>query len=135
VVVVVAIDPSPVHTALVVVDEGGAVLGAATLPIGPALLDRLLSYFETSLKISALIERPPASPGIMSVESQQTVAVYWLLRWYLEWRHIDVSSINPGSWKPAARAWKIQYPALLEDNHQWDAYQMAMVHLKKRTAR
>jgi hypothetical protein len=67
----------------------------------------------------------------MTIESQQTIAAYWILVWLIQETlpGANVISLGPGSWKPAAKGWGIEYPPSLTDQHQRDAYAMLQVHL------
>jgi hypothetical protein len=141
----IAIDPSPVHTAVVQQLTGlswyiGPDLEGITEPIIPAW-----RYVRETLKTGRLlgytpiivIERPPQTPRGMTIESQQTIAAYWMLVWMIqeEAPQAKIVSLAPGSWKPAAKGWKIEYPSTLTDQHQRDAYAMLQVHLATKGAK
>ena len=134
----VAIDPSPVHTAIVWKknprQEGSLGCAGVTKPILEAI-----DYITLSIRTlknddepaTFIVERPPQAPRGMTVESQQTVAAYWMLVWTIQqhWPEAPLISMGPGSWKPAAKGWKIEYPSTLTDIHQRDAYAMLQVYL------
>jgi hypothetical protein len=139
----VAIDPSPVHTAIVswgIDDNGMEHLNGKTLPILEAI-DLACSWVlwadTIDLPCTVVIERPPQTPRGMTVESQQTIAAYWILVWRIldKVPTVRLVSLGPGSWKPAAKGWKIEYPSTLTDQHQRDAYAMLQVHLATKGAK
>jgi hypothetical protein len=141
----VAIDPSPVHTAVVQQFPNlewytGPPLEGITEPIIPAwryVLETLKSSRLLGYAPTIVIERPPQTPRGMTIESQQTIAAYWFMVWNIqeERPQAKIISLGPGSWKPAAKGWKIEYPSTLTDQHQRDAYAMLQVHLATKGAK
>lgn len=139
----VAIDPSPVHTAIVdqiLHHDFDSALQSWTRPIIPAArlvrdLARahrdLVSMQGWNLDLTVIIERPPQTPRGATIESQQTIAAYWMLLWLIqeETPGAKIVSMAPGSWKTAAKKWGLEYPSTLTDQHQRDAYAMLQVHL------
>jgi hypothetical protein len=125
----VAIDPSPVHTAIVswgVDNNGMEHLNGKTKEILPAVqsIKRGVELaLEAGLDVTVVIERPPQTPRGATTESQQTIAAYWMIVWTIH------------SWKPAAKGWGIEYPSTLTDQHQRDAYAMLQVHLATKGAK
>lgn len=132
---IIGIDPSPVHTAIVVIDDGvpGHIFHAATYPIieaGQWLVSTMAKYPNARV----VIEKPPVTPRGASEESGQTVGAYWMLRWLVESFGSSVHNMAPGTWKPAAKGWKLEYPAALRDKHMRDAYAMLMVYQRGKGA-
>jgi hypothetical protein len=141
----VAIDPSPVHTAIVswgVDNNGMEHLNGKTKEILPAVqsIKRGVELaLEAGLDVTVVIERPPQTPRGATTESQQTIAAYWMIVWTIQSVdkrfQINIVSLAPGSWKPAAKGWGIEYPSTLTDQHQRDAYAMLQVHLATKGAK
>lgn len=140
----VAIDPSPVHTAIVSQkwheSRGYLHVDGTTLPILAAVVyvsNSAATLRNMGEEATFIVERPPQTPRGMTIESQQTIAAYWMLVWLIQdtWPETKIVSLAPGSWKPAARGWKIEYPSTLTDQHQRDAYAMLQVHLATKGAK
>jgi hypothetical protein len=82
----VAIDPSPVHTAVVSQEwhqsRGYLLVDGQTYPIL-----RAVTYIISSVsviqnmqeEVTFIVERPPQTPRGMTIESQQTIASYWII--------------------------------------------------------
>jgi hypothetical protein len=139
----VAVDPSPIHTAFAwwgVALNGKEYLDTYTFTICEAqrhLRNRLVGIRDGKLPLTIIIERPPQTPRGATIESQQTIAAYWMLTWLAQeiMPLAKIISIAPGSWKPAAKGWGIEYPSTLTDQHQRDAYAMLQVHLATKGAK
>lgn len=133
----VGIDPSPLHTAFAIIERNDtgvlAIRQAQTLEILPAaqyMTNLMHQWADSDQRIVLILERPPWSPRGAAVESQQTIASYWMLRWIIKAFGRTIHDIAPGSWKPAAKGWKIEYPKELTDKHQRDAYAMTLVTMQ-----
>lgn len=130
----IAIDPSPTNTAIVVMDREGVVEASTTLPVMLAL-DWLQNYLDrcSSDVDKIILEKPPIAPGPQSATSQQTIAAYWIFHWCIEdWCASDtLVSMGPGAWKSAAKGWKIDNKDL-GTIHERDAWKMGMVFLARR---
>jgi hypothetical protein len=149
-VIIVAIDPSPTHTGMVALHrDTGLVVYSSVFAIQSFryrwahLMDELWGQGFTKID-QVIVERPPASPARMTGESNQTIGAYWHIVWTLQvWGEepqeskpkenkgvFPITSLSPGSWKPAAKGWGIKKPAQITTRHEFDAFCMIVVTMK-----
>jgi hypothetical protein len=113
---VISIDPSPQHTGLLLIRHPeGRVLYARTLPGWAAVEEALGMMVIREGEVLAVIAEQAAPRG--SPEQQELLGV---IRWEFKDKLV---LLNPGNWKPFAKANSDRIPKL-KDEHQRDAYGM-----------
>jgi len=113
---VIAMDPSPKHTGLLLIRHPeGRVLYARTLPGWAAVKEALGMMVIREGEILSVIAEQAAPRG--SSEQQELLGV---IRWEFKDKLV---LLNPGNWKPFAKAHSDRIPNL-KDEHQRDAYGM-----------
>ncbi len=121
------VDPSKANTGLVIVDESGWIL---------------INQTGTWQDIATELENPRWRPLTIVVEQSprfrgaygQVVVEALLLHRVVKIEGCHLVLLFPATWKPVMKAWwkKLQLPSVLQDQHQRDAYSMAVYHLLRR---
>jgi hypothetical protein len=124
---VIALDPSPQHTGLLLIRHPeGRVLQARTLPGWAAVQEALLIVTAREQEILAVIAEQAAPRG--SPEQQELIGI---IRWEFKDKLV---LLNPGNWKPFVKAHSDRIPKL-KDQHQRDAYGMYLYWAETRVKR